>query len=176
MQPTKMKHRAITLNTGTAFFAEQIVNIDLCEQIPTQDSGECEEQEANCDEYVAASFAEQAAECDLSHICFIDAVVNTLGKCAVAGVQNGDNYQSGDGNNNKHVDEYRNECQNSLFVGVLHICHSVCVRGGAHACFVGEEATLSALRKSSDDAEGNAAKFRIGIKGEFENEENASPT
>ena len=148
--------------------AEQILDVDLGEQVPADDGREREEQQTDGYERRAQVVAEQARERQLGHVGLIDALVETLRQRAVAGVEDGDGDQRGDGDDDERVHEHGDHRDDALLMRVLHIGQRMRVRGRAHARLVGEQAALGALRQRGDDAEGDAADRRLRVKGALE--------
>ena len=106
----------------------------------------------------------------LSHVGLVDSFVHALGQSAVAYIKRDDGDESGDGDDDEGVHENGDDCYNALLVGVFHIGHSMCMRSGSHACFVGEQAALSALGERGDNAEGHTADGSLRVERALENQ------
>ncbi len=158
-------------------FAEQVFHVLLAEEVPTDDGGECEEHQADGHKDIAQCLvAQSGSHCQLHHIGFGEHPCDAVGcKAELASegasscVQGGDDHKGGDGENHEGINEYADHGDHTLIVGLFHLCLCVCVGGGAHACFIGEEASFDALADGRFDGrtEGTAQEC-VGHKGVFE--------
>ncbi len=132
------------------FLAEEVLNVDLAEEVPAKNGGECEEEKADCNEDGAEVLAEDDAESGLGEVCLIDEAGDSAGVAAckrtIGGVKSADDNECVKGENNKGVDENAHHCNNALLVRSLDIGLCVCVGSRTHTGFIGEEAALGALR------------------------------
>lgn len=153
--------------------AEKPDGVDLAEQVPAQNRGESEEEQADGHELGAQAGTHHGAEGGLgqvglaeggSHIAHIAARQR-----AVSSVEGADDDQRIEGQDHEGVDEHADHGHHALVVGVLHVGLSVGMGGRAHTGLVGEQAPLGALGNGLLDgiAEG-AAHDGLGLKGILE--------
>jgi len=136
--------------------AEEEVGVDLAEQVPAQNGGEGEEEQADGHEDVAEGGAEHGAEGGLGQVGLADHGLSGGGagsvQGAVSGVEGGDDNQSVEGEHHEGVDEHADHSDDALIVGVLHVGLSVSVGSGTHTGLIGEQAALGALADGGLDA------------------------
>ena len=136
--------------------AEEVVGIDLTKQVPAQNGGECEEEQADSHEDGAELLAEDHTKCGLGKIGLGQHGAGSSGAAlverATLGVEGGDDDESVQGQHHEGVDEHTGHSHNALIVGVSHVSLRVSVGGRTHTGLVGEQAALSALRNSSLDS------------------------
>ena len=119
--------------------AEQRLDVLLTEEIPADDGREREEQHTDGNE-CAAERAEGSRERRLRQLGALKAV-----RCARVEHAGGQDDHCGQRQNDKGVDEYRNDSDFALILRTLYLCQCVCVRGGTHAGLVGEQAACNAV-------------------------------
>ena len=170
------------------FLAEEIGEVDSAEEVPADDGGEGEEEEASRNEDTADGVtdrriaAEERGEAHLEGALYHIGVNDTDGggeirKALAFGsdktcerslgcIKRGKNDECGDGKNDEGVDEYADHCADALIVRLFDVSLRVRVGGGTHARFVGEETSLCALLdclgKCCAEA---AAEQRLGNEG-----------
>ena len=138
-------------------FAEEIFHIDLAEEVPAEDRGEREEQQADRDEERADALAEAVRERELCHVRLAHAIGSTGSENAIIGIEAGNNDESRHGEDDKGIDEQTDHGDYALIVRLLHVRHSVRMRGRAHTCFVGKQAALDTLADSGLECIAEAA-------------------
>lgn len=148
------------VNLG-GLFAEEIYYVDFAEQVPAQNGGEGEEEQANCHEHGAGGLAEYHTEGGLRQICLAQSGAgrggSALSQRAACGIQGGDDHQRVEGEHHKGIHKHADHGHHALVVGVGHIGLGVGVGGGAHAGLVGEQTALGPLADGGLDGVTEAA-------------------
>jgi len=146
---------------GNGLLAEEIFHVDLTEVVPAEYGGECEEEKAHCNKDGAYGLAEAHGESQLNHIGLGDAFCCTGGcgggERAVAGVESGDNDESGHGEDNEGIEEETDHGHDTLIVGLLDVCKGVGVGSRTHAGLIGEQTALCTLADSGLESITDAA-------------------
>ena len=156
-----------------ALLAEEVGNVDLAEEVPAQDRGEREEEQAHRDEHVARALAEDDAEGGLGEVGLAERSAGR-GSAAVVegaalGVEGGDDDERVERQDDEGVDEHADHGDDALIVRAVNIREGVGVRGGAHTGLVGEQAALGTLRnRGLDGVAEAAADDGLGLEGILE--------
>ena len=116
---------------------EQVSNVLLTEEVPTDDGGEGEEEHADCDED-CAEVAICALERSLSQLSSGQRLVVFL---QLAGAQYGESSQV---QNDQSIDEYRADRNQTLVARMVNLCYRMRMWGRTHTSFVGEQAAGNA--------------------------------
>ncbi len=133
------------INLAGSLAAKQEVDVDAAKEVPTDDGGEGEEQQADGDYTVAEGGAEYLTEGQLSHIGLGDTVCGAGGQNAVAGIERGDDDKRGHGQHHEGVNKHTDHGDDTLIVGLLYLGNGVGMGSGAHAGLIGKQAALDAL-------------------------------
>ena len=148
------------VNIG-ALLAEEVDHVDLAKQVPAQDRGECEEEQAHRDERVARLRAEHRAERALGKVRLVEGAAQrcraAAGERAVARVERGDDDKGVERQDDEHVDEHADDGDSALLVRIFDVGERVGVGRGAHTGLVGEQAALRALGDGELDGVAEAA-------------------
>ena len=130
--------------------AEKPDGVDLAEQVPAQNRGESEEEQADSHEFGTEAGSHHRAESGLGQIGLAEhgGHIPHIAVCqrAIGGVEGADDDQRVEGQHHEGVDEHTDHRHNALLVRILHVGLSVGMGGGAHTGLVGEQTTLGALR------------------------------
>ena len=130
--------------------AEEPDGVDLAEQVPAQNRGESEEEQADSHELGAEAGSHHGAEGGLGQIGLAEhgGHIPHIAVCqrAIGGVEGADDDQRVEGQHHEGVDEHTDHRHNALLVRILHVGLSVGMGGRAHTGLVGEQTTLGALR------------------------------
>ena len=121
------------INLAGSLAAKQEVDIDAAKEVPTDDGGEGEKQQADGDYTVAEGGAEHLTEGQLSHIGLGDTVCGTGGQNAVVGIERGDDDKRSHGQHHEGVNKHTDHGDDTLIVGLLYLGNGVCMGSGAHA-------------------------------------------
>ena len=153
--------------------AEKVVGVDLTEQVPAEDGGEGEEQQADGHELGAQAVAEYGTEGRLGQVGLAqgggDVAEVAVGQRAVSGVQGADDDQGIQGQDDEGVDEHTDHGHDTLIVGVGHIGLGVGVGRRAHTGLIGEEAALGTLGdRGLEGVADTAADDGLGLEGILE--------
>ena len=147
---------------NSGFFAEEIHHVDLAEQVPAQDGGESEEEQADRDEHSAGALPKDHAEGGLRQVGLAQGGAgggSALGQRPALRVQGGDHHQGVQGQDHEGIHKHADHSHHALLMRGGYVGLGVGVGGGAHTGLVGEQAPLCAL------ADGNR-RFRF-IKRQF---------
>ena len=117
---------------------EQVSNVLLTEEVPTDDGGEGEEEHADCDED-CAEVAIYALERSLSQLSSGQRLVVFM---QLAGAQYGESSQV---QNDQSIDEYRADRNQTLVARMVNLCYRMRMWGRTHTSFVGEQAAGNAV-------------------------------
>ena len=130
--------------------AEKPDGVDLAEQVPAQNRGESEKEQADSHELGAEAGSHHGAEGSLGQIGLAEhgGHIPHIAVCqrAIGGVEGADDDQCVEGQHHECVNEHAHHRHNALLVRILHVSLSVGMGGGAHTGLVGEQTTLGALR------------------------------
>ena len=156
-----------------ALLAEEVGDVDLAEEVPAQDRGEGEEEQADGDEHVARTLAEDDAERGLGEVSLAehagDVTDIAARERAVRRVKGGDDDERVERQDDEGVDEHADHGDDALVVRAVNIREGVGVRGGAHTGLVGEQAALGTLRnRGLDGVAEAAADDGLGLEGILE--------
>ena len=127
-----------------------------------EDRGEGEEEQADGDEHVARTLAEDDAERGLGEVGLAEhagdvADSSRIAERAVRRVKGGDDDERVERQDDEGVDEHADHGDDALVVRAVDIREGVGVRGGAHTGLVGEQAALGTLRNRGLDGVAEAA-------------------
>ena len=156
-----------------ALLAEEVGDVDLAEEVPAQDRGEGEEEQADSDEHVARTLAEDDAEGGLGEVGLAkhasDVTDIAARERAICRVKGGDDDERVERQDDEGVDEHADHGDDALVVRAVNIREGVGVRGGAHTGLVGEQAALGTLRnRGLDGVAETAADDGLGLEGILE--------
>ena len=153
--------------------AEKPDGVDLAEQVPAQDRGEREEEQADGHELCAEPGPHNGAESGLGQIGLAEhgGDVAHIAVCqrAIGGIEGTDDDQRIEGQHYEGVNEHAHHGHNALIVRRGHIGLRVGVWGGAHTGLIGEQAPLGALRHCLLDGVAKCAAHNgLRLKGVLE--------
>ena len=120
---------------GLLAAAKQCLHIALTEEVPADDGGESEEQQADCHESIAEG-AEGIVEGSLCQTHSGQQLAVSIGGAQHTG---GQDHQCGHGQHDEGIDEDTDHSHSTLILGLVNLSHGVGVGSGAHTGFVGEQ-------------------------------------
>ena len=111
--------------SAVAPFAEKVGHVDLAEEVPAEDRGKGEEEEAHRDEHAAGLVAKHRAERALGKIRLVEGAAQcccaAAGERAVARIERGDDDKRVKREDNEHVDEHADDGDGALLMGVFDV-------------------------------------------------------
>ena len=154
--------RCIDLRGYCRMMFEQVSNVLLTEEVPTDDGGEGEEEHADCDED-CAEVTVYALKSSLGQLSSGQRLVVFL---QLAGAQYGESSQV---QNDQSIDEYRADRNQTLVARMVNLCYRMRMWGRTHTSFVGEQAAGNAkldrggYRNAGEAAQSSARIFQFSI-------------
>ena len=155
------------------FPSEEVSHVDLAEEVPPQNGGEGEEEQADGHKHGPQILPKHHAEGRLGQVGLADDLGDGAGiparQGAALGVEGGDDHQGVEGQHHEGINEHADHSHHALIVGAGDVRQRMGVRSGAHAGLIGKEAPLRALAQGDFQRRAKAAaQDGLGLEGVLE--------